>query len=218
MPNLNYEEIKNAFLETFLMSVTTGIIVFVLGLLLGYLLYFTKEKNKIIYKILDIITSIARSIPFIILIILILPLTNALFNFIFGSDQRLLFSWQGAVPALVISATPFYARLVLNSLNEVESGKKEMLTSFGASNKEIRQIMFSEAMPSLVAGFTTTLVTLIGFTSMAAIIGAGGLGDLAARERNKTPVVLIATALILILVFIVQIGGDFIAKKIDKRK
>lgn len=217
MPNIDYSEVKDAFFETFLMTITTSIIVFVLGLLLGYFLYYTKDKNKITHKILDLFTSIARSIPFIILIILILPLTNSLFKLIFGENQRLLFSWQGAVPALVISATPFYARLVFNSLNEISSGTKEMLVSFGANNKEIRKIMFSEAMPSLIAGFTTTVVTLIGFTSMAAIIGAGGLGDLAARERNNTVVVLIATILILLLVFIVQYIGDLIVKKIDKR-
>src|SRR5690625_3073640 len=217
MFNINFNEVKDAFLETFLMTITTSVIVFVLGLILGYLLYFTKEKNKTVHKLLDIFTSVVRSIPFIILIILMLPLTNALFNLLFGSNQRLLFSWQVAVPALVISATPFYARLVYNSLNEIDSGTKEMLISFGASNKEIRKIMFSEAMPSLIAGFTTTVVTLIGFTSMAAIIGAGGLGDLAARERNKTVVVLIATILILLLVFIVQYIGDLIVKKIDKR-
>lgn len=215
--DINYTEILEAFKETLFMSLTTSIIVFVLGLILGYLLYYTKDRHKITYKILDIFSSVGRSIPYIILIILLLPFTNVLFNFMFGKDSRLLFSWQGAVPALVISATPFYARLVFNSLSEVNLGTKEMLISFGANNKQIRKIIFSEAMPSLVAGFTTTVVTLIGFTSMAAIIGAGGLGDLAARERNKTIVVIIATALILLLVFTVQFLGDLIVKKIDKR-
>lgn len=210
-------QIKDAFLETLFMTITTGIIVFFLGLLLGYLLYYTKDKNKIAHKILDITSNISRSIPFIILIILLLPFTNFLYNFIFGSSQRLLFSWQGAIPALVISATPFYARLVYNSLNDISYNKKEMLMSLGANNKQIRKIIFSEAMPSLIAGFTTTIVTLIGFTSMAAIIGAGGLGDLAARERTKTPIVLVATILILLLVFTVQFIGDYIYKKIDKR-
>ena len=121
------------------------------------------------------------------------------------------------MPALVVSATPFYARLFHNSLKEVSRGTKEMLVSFGANAKTTLKVIVSEAMPSLVAGFTTTVVTLIGFSSAAAIIGAGGLGVLASRERNHLGIVLIATALILVLVFIVQAVGDFIFKKINKR-
>lgn len=215
--NINWENVYNAFLETFLMSLLTGLFVLILGLLLGYLLYKTEEKNNLFYKIINFISSVARSIPFIILIILMLPVTHGLFNFIFGEGHRLLFNWPGAVPALIISATPFYAKLVQNSLKEVPKETKLMLTSLGANNKTIFRLVFNEAMPSLVAGFTTTMVTLIGFTSSAAIIGAGGLGDLANRERNHTGIVLIATILILLLVFITQIVGDFIGKKLDKR-
>ena len=108
-------------------------------------------------------------------------------------------------------------RSVQSSLKEVSSGTKEMLLSVGASSKKSSLIIIGEAMPSLVSGFTTTVVTLIGFSSAAAIIGAGGLGDLANRERNNIGVVIIATVLILILVFAVQAIGDFLVKKIDKR-
>lgn len=215
--NINFEEVLTSFNETFLMTLVTSALVLVLGLLLGYALYKTEEKKMFIYKILNIFSSVARSIPFIILIILLLPFTNVLFKFLFGSESRLLFNWQGAVPALVISATPFYARLVHSSLKEVSSGTKEMLLSVGASSKKSSMIIIGEAMPSLVSGFTTTVVTLIGFSSAAAIIGAGGLGDLANRERNNIGVVIIATVLILILVFAVQAIGDFLVKKIDKR-
>ncbi len=215
--DIRWETIKDAFLETFLMNLVTGIFVLIFGLLLGFLLYKTKDKNKITYKVANFLTSTFRSIPFIVLIILMLPVTNSIFNFLFGSDQRLLFNWQGAVPALIISATPFYARLVENSLNEVPNETKEMLMSLGAKETTIFRYIFSEAMPSLLAGFIQTLVTLIGFSSAAAIIGAGGLGDLASRERNHTGIVLIATALILLLVFIIQNTGDYIKNKLDKR-
>ncbi len=215
--NLSFEQIMEAFLETFFMTLTTGFFVLILGFLLGYSLYKTEEKKMFIYKIINIISSVARSIPFIILIILMLPVTNGLFNFIFGQDQRLLFNWQGAVPALVISATPFYARLVHHAFKEVSSGTKEMLNSIGATGKTTLRIITGEAMPSLVAGFTTTIVTLIGFSSAAAIIGAGGLGYLATRERNHFGYVIIATSLILLLVFLTQAIGDFAVRKINKR-
>lgn len=215
--NLNLIDIKDSFFETLLMTLFTSLFVLVLGLILGYFLYKSEKTNKITYKILNIFTSVTRSIPFIILIILMLPLTHFLFNIIFGKDQRLLFNWQGAVPALVISATPFYARLVYFSLKEVPWGIKEMLDSLGASSFVKLKVIVNEAMPSLIAGFTTTVVTLIGFSSAAAIIGAGGLGDLAARERNNTLMVVIATVLILLFVFIVQAVGDLIFKKINKK-
>lgn len=215
--NIRWDAVFEAFKETTLMTLVTSILVLLLGLLLGYALYKTEERKLKVYRLLNIISSIGRSIPFIILIILLLPFTNALFKILFGSESRLLFNWQGAVPALVISATPFYARLVHSSLKEVPAGTKEMLISLGASNKKSREIIFTEAAPSLIAGFTTTVVTLIGFSSAAAIIGAGGLGDLANRERNNIGVVIIATVLILLLVFIVQALGDYLVKRIDRR-
>lgn len=214
---INIYDISSSFNETFLMTLVTSIFVLILGLCLGYALYKSEKKNNLIYKVLNIVSSVGRSIPFIILIILLLPFTDSLFKILFGEDSRLLFNWPGAVPALVISATPFYARLVHSSLKEVSSGTKEMLLSLGASQKRTFIVIVSEALPSLVAGFTTTVVTLIGFSSAAAIIGAGGLGDLAYRERNNTGIVIIATFLILVLVFLVQAVGDLLVKKIDKK-
>lgn len=215
--DIDYIEILNALKETVLMSLVTSIFVLALGLLLGYALYKSENRRMWLYKILNTISNIARSIPFIILLLLLMPFTHTLFNFLFGSDQRLLFNWPGAVPALIVSATPFYARLVHNSLKEIPEGTKEMLISIGASDKLQTKVILTEALPSLIAGFTQTVVTLIGFTTAAAVIGAGGLGDLAFRERNKIVVVLIATVLTLLIVFIVQFTGDMLYKKIDKR-
>jgi D-methionine transport system permease protein len=86
---------------------------------------------------------------------------------------------KAALPALIISATPFFARVVHIALFEVSNDTIEAARSMGASFKHLMYVIFKEALPALVSGYTLTLVTLIGFMSAAAVIGAGGLAFLA---------------------------------------
>ncbi len=66
------------------------------------------------------------------------------------------------------------------ALFEVSNDTIEAARSMGgASFKHLMYVIFKEALPALVSGYTLTLVTLIGFMSAAAVIGAGGLAFLA---------------------------------------
>ena len=128
---------------------------------------------------------------------------------------------KGAIPTLIISAAPFYARLVDIALNEIPSGVIEAAESMGANTRQIiTKVLIPESLPALVSGITVTAIALIGSTAVAGVIGAGGLGNLAyliGYTRNKVDIIFVATVAILILVFIIQIIGDRATKAIDKR-
>ena len=216
---MNYQEILKAFVETLFLLGVTGIFVLVIGLVIGFVLFFTESKEedertlgvKIAFRLTSFFVDLARSIPFIILMIILIPLTLVLMGTMLGA--------KAALPALIISAAPFFARLVYMSLKDVDGGKVEALEAMGASKTTIIVNLTKEALPSLITGFTVTLVTLVGFIASAGAIGAGGLGDLAKRRafNNQYLEAYICVILVLLIVFSIQLIGDIIVKKIDKR-
>ncbi len=210
--------IKEGLLETLYMIFISALFISFFGLIIGFLLYFTHQnqtQNKylhISHQILSGFVNIFRSIPFVILIVIMIPITLIITN-----GQML--GANGALPPLIVSATPFYARIVANALNDIPKGKSEALISLGASKIKIATTLFIEALPSLLKGFTVTLITLIGFISAANAIGGGGLSDQAViflihNGSQKQLAGYISVAIILAIVFIIQITSDLIIKKI----
>jgi D-methionine transport system permease protein len=128
---------------------------------------------------------------------------------------------NAALPALIIGSAPFYARMVEIGLREIDKGVLEAARAMGAKTSTIIwKVLLPESMPALVSGITVTAISLVGFTAMAGVIGAGGLGNLAfldGFQRNRFDVTLMATIIVLIIVFIIQFIGDFITNKLDKR-
>ncbi|MGB3161511.1 MAG: methionine ABC transporter permease [Carnobacterium sp.] len=214
---IDVEKMQEATLQTLGMTAGSVIIVFLLGLLLGLLLYETNGKEtagaKALYRIVAIFVNVFRSIPFIILIVLIMPFTKALVGSIIGPIA--------ALPALIISSAPFYGRLVEIGFREIDKGVIEAAEAMGASKWEIiYKVLIPESLPAIVSGLTVTTISLVGYTAMAGVIGAGGLGNLAyldGFQRNQPSVTLVATAIILIIVFTIQFIGDTAVKRIDKR-
>jgi D-methionine transport system permease protein len=212
-----WSDMWNATKETLYMTGISVVATFVLGILLGMLLFLTSKgniwANKPINTVISVFVNVFRSVPFIILIVLLIPFTTWLFNTMIGVN--------GALPALIIGAAPFYARMVELGLREIDKGVIEAAKSMGASTWDIIwKVLLPESLPALISGLTVTAIALVGFTAMAGVIGAGGLGDLAylqGFERNQNDVTLVATIIILIIVFIIQFIGDFITSKIDKR-
>ncbi|MCQ9209425.1 methionine ABC transporter permease [Granulicatella seriolae] len=215
--NVDWSEVLKATNETLYMTFVSTFYVFILGLILGLFFYLTDDgkalANKVVHTLLSIFINIFRSIPFIILIALLIPFTKSLMGTMLGP--------RGAIPTLVISAAPFYARLVSIALTEIPTGVVEAAESMGASTFQvIRKVLIPEALPALISGITVTAIALIGSTAVAGVIGAGGLGNLAyliGFTRNRQDIVLVATIAILILVFIIQFVGDFLTKLVDKR-
>ncbi|MFC7394330.1 methionine ABC transporter permease [Scopulibacillus cellulosilyticus] len=216
-PNADWNEIWQAILQTLYMTVISVVATVILGIILGLLLFVTAKgnmfENKIIYKCVSTIVNIFRSIPFIILIILLIPITTLLVGTMLGSTA--------ALPALIVGSAPFYARLVEIGLREIDKGVIEAAQAMGASKWQIIwKVLLPESLPALSSGITVTAIALVGFTAMAGVIGAGGLGTLAYNEgyeRGNNDVTILSTIFILIIVFILQFIGDFITKKLDKR-
>ncbi len=214
---VNWDKVQDKTIETLIMTFESLIAVFIVGLFLGLLLYLTSNSKSAFgrgfYAVVTAIVNIFRAIPFIILIVLLIPFTKFLIGTIIGV--------QAAIPALIISAAPFYARLVEIGLREVDKGVIEAARAMGAKNTTIiTKVLIPESLPAIISGLTVTAIALVGSTAMAGVIGAGGLGNLAyldGFQRNNSTLTFVATVLILIIVFAVQILGDTIVKKVDKR-
>lgn len=215
--NVNWPNLWSAAFETIWMTIVSILIVAVFGLLLGLLLYESSGSNSKAVKALNwvvaLFVNVFRSIPFIILIVLLLPVTQVLVGAITGA--------KAAIPSLVFSAAPFYARLVEIAFHEVDGGVLEAAESMGATKWQlVFKVLIPESLPALVSGITVTAISLIGYTAMAGAIGAGGLGQLAYTDGFQSynnAITLTATVVIVIIVFAFQYLGDFAVKRIDKR-
>ncbi len=216
-PHLKWEQLWAATLETLYMTALSGVATFVLGIVLGLALFLTARgglfHNRAVYSVISIVVNVFRSIPFIILIVLLIPFTKTLVGTILGANA--------ALPALIVGAAPFYARLVEIALREVDKGVIEATRSMGARlSTLVFRVLLPESSPALVSGITVTLIALVSYSAMAGVIGAGGLGNLAYLEgfqRNHGDVTLVATVTILIIVFIIQFCGDILTSLLDKR-
>lgn len=217
-----FAQYGNLFLQgtvdTLIMTCVATILAYVIGIPLGILLVVTSPNglrpNRIVSTIVGWIVNIGRSVPFIILLVALIPFTR----FIVGTSLGV----PGAVAPLVVTAAPFAARMVEQSLEETDSGLVEAAQSFGASTWQIVwKVYLKETLPSLVRGAAITFVTLFGYSAMAGTVGAGGLGDIAIRygyQRFQTDVMIFAVLLCVVLVIVFQAIGDVTARKIDKRR
>lgn len=213
----NVIKLKSEFtaetISTIRISVLTMIIGCAIGLLLGIILVLTRndglKKNKVIYFILDKTVNIFRSLPFVILIALVSPLTRSLVGTTIGE--------KGALVPMVIGTFPFFARQVENVLSQVDKGILEAAQSMGLSTSEtVRKVYLPESFTDLIKITTLTFISVIGLSAMAGAVGAGGLGKLAINSgyyRYKDDVVLTATVIILLIVFIIQWTGSYLEKK-----
>ncbi|SCB58364.1 D-methionine transport system permease protein [Rhizobium aethiopicum] len=217
MTPIMFELLLRSLWETVLMTVASGVISLVAGLPLGLALVVTARggiaENLWINRMLGAVINGFRSVPFIILLVALIPLTRLIVGTALGT-------WAAIVP-LAIAATPYYARIAEVSLREVDRGLIDAVRAMGGNRWTIvREVLVPEALPGIVAGFTVTLVTLIGASAMAGAIGAGGLGDLAIRygyQRFDTNVMIAVVAVLIVLVCGIQWLGDRLVAKLDHK-
>ena len=205
--------------DTIVMTLVSTVFAYIIGIPLGVAVVLTDPKkgllpHRAINAVLGWIINIGRSIPFIILLVAIIPFTRLVVGTSLGVP--------GAIVPLVVSAAPFVGRMVEQSLAEVDASLIEAAQSFGATVWQIViKVYLMESLPSLIRGFSITLITLIGYSAMAGTVGAGGLGDIAIRYGYQRYMVdmMIATIVILIVVVqVIQSVCDFAARKVDKKK
>lgn len=199
------------------MIIAAMIISFFAGGILGLVLYLTSNKlffqNKAVNVVAGFIVNIIRSLPFVILLVLLIPLTKIITGTGIGP--------VAATVPISIAATAFFARLSEGAFNEIDNGVIEAAIASGAGFFLIlKDVLIVEALPGLIRAVTVNLISLIGFSAMAGIVGGGGIGDLAIRYgyyRYETGVMIVTVVILIALVQFVQIVGDFTVKKADKR-
>ena len=187
--------------ETVVMLLVPTLISYVLGIALGVVLYLTAPGSLRPVRVLNAVLG------------WIIPLTRL----IMGTGSGIL----GTIPPLVLSATPFIARMVEQSLAEVPHESVEAVEACGAS---VPRVVFSallpEALPSLVRGVAVVLIAVLGYTAIAGAVGAGGLGDIAIRYgyyRYQSDVMIAAVVILVVIVQLIQSACDFLARRVDHR-
>lgn len=212
LPDLN-----KAFFETIYMVGISIAVAMIIGLPVGILLFVTDRglflENSLFNQIVGFLVNMIRSIPFIILLIALLPLADLIAGSTIGPTA--------ASVSLSVAAIPFFARLVEQSLREIDKGVIEAAVAVGASPwMIIKDVLLPEAKPGIIQGVTITIISLVAYSAMAGIVGGGGVGDLAIRfgYYRYDNTVMITTVIILIcLVQLIQFFGDRLAKAVNKR-
>jgi D-methionine transport system permease protein len=205
-------------LDTLYMVAFAAFFTVLIGLPAGILLYISRANGLLplpkLNVLLGAVINVGRSLPFIVLLIALIPFTRLLIGTTLGSTA--------AVVPITIGAFPFFARLTENALDEVDHGRIEAILSMGGNVWHvITKALLPEALPALLAGITLTVVMLIGFSSMAGVIGGGGLGDLAIRYgyQRFNDQVMAGTVIILVaMVQGVQMAGDRLVRRLAHRR
>ena len=219
MPNIiaYWDQFTQALTATVQMFLLAGILSFLFGLLFGVLLIITQPTgiapNKAVYRIVDTVVNVFRSIPFVILLIFLIPLTRAIVGTAIGV--------KGAIIPLVFGCVPFYTRQVETALADVDPGKIEAARAMGISTPNIVfHVYLHEAVPELIRVTTTTAISLIGLTTMAGAVGAGGIGSFAinyGQSQHHQDIVNVCVIVLLVIVSLIQTLGNVLARKTTNR-
>jgi D-methionine transport system permease protein len=210
--------LPEAIVETLQMVGISGFFTVLVGLPLGVFLHATAPGGlrpmPVVNRIVsDIVVNITRSIPFAILMVALIPLARLLVGTSLGP--------VAASVSLSIGTIPFFARLVEACLRDVHHGKIDAAQVMGSTRMQvINKVMLPESLPALVAAATTTVVTLVGYSAMAGLVGGGGLGKLAYNygfQRFDVTVMLVTIVLIIVLVQVIQLTGEWISRSLDHR-
>ncbi|WP_312499309.1 methionine ABC transporter permease [Enterococcus sp.] len=208
-------ELWQALGETGIMMGISISAAILLGLPLGVLMYLArKQAFSLAYEGLNLIVTIIRSFPFLLFVVALIPLT-----------RMLLGSSFGPIPAsfpLSIVAISVYARLTEQVLLDVPEDVTLLAKSLGVTRWQyIRSFLLLEARSGLVLALTTTIVSMVSYSTVMGIVGGGGIGDFAIRygyQRYEYGVMYFAIILMIVMVFILQWAGNTTAKHLDKRK
>jgi D-methionine transport system permease protein len=217
LENIYWADIAKGLLQTLAMVSGALFLTVLIGLPLGVLLFLTGRRQlfdqPLLYGVFSVVIGVIRSLPFIILLIVLMPVTVL----VTGTSLGI----RGVIFPLVVGTAPFFARLVETALREVDRGIIEASEAMGATTVQtIVRAVLPEALPSLVAAVTVTAIVLVDYTAMSGAIGGGGLGDLAIRygyQRFQTEIMLVCVGILVILVQIIQAGGNHLVIRFSRK-
>lgn len=212
---LNFWEriLAPAFVATIQMVIITTILGTFFGFLVAVVLLVTDKDgirpNRFIYGLFSFIVNVIRSFPFLILMIFLLPFTKLIAGTSIGV--------RAAVVPLIVSATAFIAKLIVNAMQEVDRGLIEAMKSFGISEAQVVfKVMFSEALPSIISGVILAMVAILGSTAMAGAMGAGGIGSVAITygyQKFNEVVMILTAGILIVFVQLIEMVGKWVYRK-----
>lgn len=217
LAEVDWALVGQATWETIYMVAISTFFTALIGIPLGVLLVVTDKgqmwEQPHIQKIVGLIVNIFRAVPFIVLVLFLFPVANLILDTSLGSTA--------ATIPLIAGAAPFFARMVETAIREIDRGVIEAAKAMGASHFAIiYKVLLPEALPAILSGLTVTCVSLISFSAMAGIVGGGGLGDAAYRfgfQSYNDQMLYVCGIILIVLVQIVQLIGDSLSRKLDKR-
>jgi D-methionine transport system permease protein len=204
--------------QTLLMVVVSTLLAAALGIPLGVALHLTApgglHPRRSLNRVLGWIVDLGRSMPFLVLMIVLVSFTRLLLGTTIGAGA--------AIVPLAVGAVPFVGRLVQNVLAEVHVSVVEAAVTTGASTlKIVRSVLLRESVPALISAIGVTTIALIGYSAMAGVVGAGGLGDIAIRygyQRFEDRVLWSTVVVLALLTTVVQFGFSAAARQADRRR
>ena len=163
-----------------LQHIQISLISLLIAMVIAMPLAFWTVKHAKVAEFLLQIASILQTIPSLALLGLLIPLVGI-----------------GTVPAvialIVYALLPIFQNTYLG-LTEIDPALEEAADAFGMSRmQKLLKVELPLAMPTIISGIRTALVLIIGTATMAALIGAGGLGSfiLLGIDRNNTALIII---------------------------
>jgi D-methionine transport system permease protein len=203
------------FLNTIYMVFASAFFAVIIGLGIGIILSVTApghiKECRPLYKVLEVLVNVGRSFPFAILLVALIPFTR----FVVGTSL----GTTATIVPLTIAAIPFFARLVETSLNDVDSNILEAAIVMGASGWQIIfKVLLPEAKPAIISAITLTVISLIGYSAMAGLVGGGGLGQVAIQygyNRFNTFIMVLTVVILIVLVQLIQALGEYVKRLVS---
>ncbi|GMS49091.1 ABC transporter permease subunit [Enterococcus gallinarum] len=210
-------ELMQAMEETLIMMSISIFAAVLIGLPLGILLFISRENNNlgtILYQILNLLITVIRSFPYLLFVVAMIPVTRFLLGSSFGPIPA-------SIPLSIVSIV-IYARLVEQVLLDVPEDVGLLARSLGVSTYQyVKEFLLVEARSGLILSLTTTIVSMVSYSTVMGIVGGGGIGDFAIRygyQRYEYGVMYFSILVMIVAVFSIQLIGNGLAKKVDKRK
>lgn len=171
---------KGEVLTTILEHIQISFIALLIAILIAVPLGIALTKTKRLSEVVMNIAAILQTIPSLALLGLMIP--------IFGIGR------VPAIIALVVYALLPILRNTYTGIKEVDPSLIEAAKGIGMKPmRRLTKVELPIAMPVMMAGIRTAMVLIIGTATLAALIGAGGLGDLILLgiDRNNPSLILI---------------------------
>lgn len=210
-------EFRLSIIQTIIMIIIPTVVSLMVGLLIGSTLYITRKDgvkpNKILYNVSNLFVNIIRSVPFILFVVILIPLTRKVFGTAFG-----------VLPAtfpICFIASSLYARFVEQSFLDVNPNLIDVAQSMRANLFQIiYHFLLVESRSSLILGMTSTIISIISYSTVMGMVGGGGIGDYAIRYgyyEYDYNAIYKALFVMMMMVISIQYVGNKLASKLDKK-